>query len=212
MKILVGVPVIYDAACVSRCLTHIKHADDIIIIDNDSTPDVKKVILPFNKIVNAKNLYVNPAWNQIMGYFLEHKEFDTVIILNSDIYLKDDVINIIRSLDIDGKKIIPLLTGVNAYESVSEIRETVVTDGVAGVFICLTRKMVEIVYPIPSEIRLWFGDNWIFRKLMNAGYKMTIFNNLQAIMDWSKSVSRLSEATKIIEEDKVSWSLLSKSL
>lgn len=212
MRIMVGIPVIYDVDCVRRCLEHIKEADEILIVDNNSTLDIKKLIQPYNKIVNDKNIYVNPAWNQLMSYFLDHKEFDTIIILNSDIYLKNDVIRKIKTLDLDGDKIIPLVTGVSAFENVKELKTSVVTDGVPGVFLCMSRKMVELVYPIPAEIKLWFGDNWIFQKLRKAGYKMTVFNDLQAMMDWSRSISKLPEATKIIEEDKVAWSLILKNL
>jgi hypothetical protein len=211
-KILVGIPVIYDANCVRRCLAHIKDADGILIIDNNATTEIKEIIRPYNKIVNDKNIYVNPAWNQIMRYFLDHPEFDTVIILNSDIYLKHDVCTKIRLLDLDSQKVIPLLTGVKEFTDVQEATTLVVEDGVAGVFLCLSRKMVEAVYPIPEEIKLWFGDNWIFKKLRLLDYKMTIYSDLQAMMDWSRSIGKLPEATTLIEEDKKAWSLVSKRI
>lgn len=209
-KILVGIPVIYDANCVRRCLAHIKGADGILIIDNNATLDIKEIIRPYNKIVNEKNIYVNPAWNQIMLYFLDHPEFDTVIILNSDIYLKHDVFTKIKSIDLDAQKVIPLVTGVSAFYDSPNPTTQVVEAGVPGVFICLSRKMVELVYPIPSEIKLWYGDNWIFNKLQLLDYKMTIYSDLQAIMDWSRSIGLLPEAHTIIEEDKKAWNLVSK--
>lgn len=211
-KILVGIPVIYDTNCVRRCLAHIKDADGILIIDNNATAEIKKLIEPYNKIVNAKNVYVNQAWNQLMEYFLAHHEFDTIIILNSDIYLKHDVCTKISLIDLDVQKVIPLVTGVSAFSD-SAIKTTQVVDGgVPGVFICLSRKMVEIVYPIPSEIKLWFGDNWIFNKLQLLDYKMTVYSDLQAIMDWSRSISLLPEAHTIIEDDKKAWNLISKKI
>lgn len=211
-KILVGIPVIYDFNCVKRCLAHIKGADGIIIIDNNATPDIKNLIEPYNKIVNDKNIYVNPAWNQLMRYFLDHPEFDTIIILNSDIYLKNDVFKKLKLLDLDAMKVIPLVAGVSEFSDVLEPSIRIVEDGVPGVFICLSRKMVEAVYPIPEEIKLWFGDNWIFGKLRKLDYKMTIYNDLQAIMDWSRSIGKLPEATALIEEDKKAWNLISKKI
>ena len=211
-NILVGIPVIYDFNCVKRCLAHVKGADDILIIDNNATADIKNLIEPYNKIVNNNNIYVNPAWNQLMRYFLDHPEYDTIIILNSDIYLKDDVFKIIKSLNLDALKVIPLVTGVSEFTEVKDHYVSIVEDGVPGVFICLSRKMVEAVYPIPEEIKLWFGDNWIFGKLRKLNYKMTIYNDLQAIMDWSRSIGKLPEANALIEEDKKAWNLISKRI
>jgi hypothetical protein len=211
-KLLVGIPVIYDVNCVKRCLSHIIGADGILIIDNNATPDIKNLIAPYNKIVNAKNVYVNPAWNQLMEYFLAHPEFDTIIILNSDIYLKNDVCAKIKLIDLDAQKVIPLVTGVSAFSDSPDPASHVVKDGVPGVFICLSRKMVEHVYPIPNEIKLWYGDNWIFNKLQLLDYKMTVYNDLQAIMDWSRSIGLLPEAHTIIEEDKIAWNLISKKI
>jgi hypothetical protein len=108
--------------------------------------------------------------------------------------------------------VIPLLTGVKEFTDVQEATTLVVEDGVAGVFLCLSRKMVEAVYPIPEEIKLWFGDNWIFKKLRLLDYKMTIYSDLQAMMDWSRSIGKLPEATTLIEEDKKAWSLVSKRI
>jgi len=211
-KLLVGIPVIYDVACVKKCLAHVIGADGILIIDNNATPDIKKLIEPYNKIVNAKNVYVNPAWNQLMEYFLAHPEFDTIIILNSDIYLKNDVCAKIKLIDLDAQKVIPLVTGVSAFSESPNPTSHVVKDGVPGVFICLSRKMVELVYPIPSEIKLWYGDNWIFSKLQLLKYEMTVYSDLQAIMDWSRSIGLLPEASAIIEEDKKAWDIISKKI
>ena len=211
-KLLVGIPVIYDVACVKKCLAHVIGADGILIIDNNATPDIKRLIEPYNKIINAKNVYVNPAWNQLMEYFLAHPEFDTIIILNSDIYLKNDVCAKIKLIDLDIQKVIPLVTGVSAFSDSPDPVSHVVKDGVPGVFICLSRKMVEHVYPIPNEIKLWYGDNWIFNKLQLLDYKMTVYSDLQAIMDWSRSIGLLPEAHEIIEEDKKAWNLISKKI
>jgi len=211
-KLLVGIPVIYDVVCVKKCLAHVIGADDILIIDNNATSDIKKLIAPYNKIVNTKNVYVNPAWNQLMEYFLAHPEFDTIIILNSDIYLKSDVCPKIKLIDLDAQKVIPLVTGVSAFSDSPNATTQVVEAGVPGVFICLSRKMVELVYPIPSEIKLWYGDNWIFKKLQLLDYKMTIYSDLQAIMDWSRSIGLLPEASAIIEDDKKAWDIISKKI
>ena len=41
---------------------------------------------------------------------------------------------------------------------------------------------------------------------------MTIYSDLQAIMDWSRSIGLLPEASAIIEEDKKAWSQISKKI
>jgi hypothetical protein len=207
-KVMVGIPVIYCPPCVQKCIDHLKNQDcEIFIIDNNAEPRIKQIIAPYKKTVNEKNVYVNPAWNQIIAEFLV-SDNDILIIQNSDLYLKSDVISKVKSLDLDNDKIIPCLHLVNSFTECS--REThVVPGGVAGVFIPLTRKMAELVYPIPAELKLWFGDNWIYEKLQKHGYELTVFSDLQATHQWSSSVNALPEAAKIIEGDKIAWKTVS---
>jgi hypothetical protein len=208
-KILVGIPVIYCDECVKLCLESLSsQAADLIIVDNDSTPEIKKMIKDLPTIVNPKNVYVNPAWNQLMKYFLE-TDHDYLIILNSDMILENGAIDKIRNIDIDSEKTI-VLPNVSDHH----ISEGILTIdwGFPGIMIVLTRKMVEIVYPIPNTLKLWFGDDWVFKRLKKNGYQLQIHYGIKAKHSGSRSISSLKEAESLIECDKVNWQTEEKNL
>lgn len=204
MSTMIGIPVIYNETCVRICLEHLKNQNtELFIIDNNSEESIKKLIEPYKKIVNAQNVYVNPAWNQILEEFLK-TDHDLLVIMNSDLYLNHDVIKKLSELDLDRDKTIACLNLVDLfYECERQI--TYVSGGVAGVFIPLTKKMAREVYPIPPELKIWYGDNWIYEKLKKIGYQLTIFNDLQAQHIWSSSVGVLPEAHQVIEQDQLAW-------
>jgi hypothetical protein len=202
-KVMVGVPVIYCDECVRDCLATLNQFDHVFIVDNCATAGIKAMIEPYDKVVNPQNVYVNPAWNQIMYRFL-HSEFDVLVILNSDMVLRGDVADQIRAKDWDELLVVPLPNMVNDF--VYGVGANLsVTDGVPGTMIVLTRKMVEQVYPIPQDILLWFGDNWIYDRLRKRGYTTTIYHGLQGKHGGSRSIVALPEAHEIIEKDKLAW-------
>lgn len=204
MSIMIGIPVIYNANCVRTCIEHLQGQNaEVFIVDNNSDKTIKKIIEPYRKIVNPENVYVNPAWNQIIEEFLK-TDHDVVVIMNSDLYLKHDVVHKLSQLGLDKDKIIACLNLVDKF-SECERQITYARDGIAGVFIPLTKKMAKAVYPIPPEIKIWFGDNWIYEKLKKIGYQFAIFNDLQARHIWSSSVGVLPEAHQVIEQDKLAW-------
>jgi hypothetical protein len=63
------------------------------------------------------------------------------------------------------------------------------------------------VYPIPDDLKLWYGDNWIYCKLQKAGYKFHIYKAIEGMHAVSKSVNYLSESERgpIIDSDKNLW-------
>ena len=65
--------------------------------------------------------------------------------------------------------------------------------------------MAEAVYPIPEGIKLWFGDEYIFTKLIKLGYEMRVYYNLRGVHGNSRSVSENPRSYKTIELDKIAW-------
>jgi hypothetical protein len=170
---------------------------DLLLIDNGATNSVKDVIDRYYchaKIYNKENIFVNPAWNRIMAHFL-HGSWDKLIIMNSDIIMKQGWS---KHLTDD---FIPIVSDGTTQE------RKVVTEGTPGVFICLTREMVNIIYPIPDYIKVWFGDEYIFTVLRELGYQTIIIPELIAnhYHGGSQNVQKVPGISEIIEEDKANW-------
>ncbi len=203
MKILVGIPVLYNGETCLRAFSVVDEPNvDLLIIDNGSEPDVKYSIeLTKNAydnvkvIVHSKNTYVNPAWNEILAYFLNNEKYDQLIIMNSDLimhpgwsnYLEDGIVN----LPCDG--------------TLSKDEEVFV--GSPGIFLHLNKKMAKMIYPIPSEIKLWFGDEYILTILREMGIKTIVRHKLIGthFHGGSQSIAILPNKSEMIEDDKIAW-------
>ena len=206
MRILSAVPVIYSYSWTKLCLSRI--TGEVLIIDNDSQEGIKELIEPYKrKIVNKKNVYVNPAWNQAIEYFLKSK-FDLLALISSDVAMAHGW-ELFVSEFFNDQIMIPFTLNIPAEDMKSVSMKPSykkVPGGHPGTFILLSKQMAKIIYPIPETIKIWFGDEWIFSKLMKAGYEMHVYYNLTCVHGNSRSVETLgAEAYEIIRQDKEAW-------
>ena len=187
---------------------------EVLVIDNNSEKGIKDYIYSHDNlkvITNEKNEYVNPAWNQLMEYFLEHKEYDVLCIMNSDLILPpkwDKALDLFY--DFMPNNAIPVGTTIDDKTKISEcdltkVEVNAVDGGIAGIFICLTRKQCEAVYPIPHYIKIWWGDNWCFEVLRMLGHKTFIYENLKLYHAVSQNVSKTEGISALIEIDREMW-------
>ncbi len=220
MKILISIPVLYHGHIFDECMSHlINHNDvDILIGDNGSNPDVKTIIEKYQSFSNVKiirepvNIYVNPMWNKFMAYFLENTQYDYLIILNSDLMLQKNWSDVCKNYwsTFPDEILIPKnasdKTLLSRDEDTSVFPATEVHSGTAGVFITMNRKQCEMVYSIPNDILVWFGDNWIY-EILRTFYKTVIPENLISyhFHGGSQTVQSVSGISEIIEQDKVKW-------
>ena len=204
MKLLTIVPVIFSPNSVEQCLNSIK--GDLIVIDNGSTAGVKKVIDKYNKVVNDKNIYVNPVWNQAMRIFLS-SDYTHLCILGSDVIMMDRWEQFVEKHFKEKQIMLPDV--VASHISHEWSGECYKVQAFAGIFLLLDRDMVNICYPIPEDIKIWYGDNWIQYKLEAKGYEAMIYTDLHSVHGNSESVRALGdETTSIIEQDKIEWQKL----
>lgn len=221
MKILVSIPCLYGPEHTREAIESVVNKPDVdlLLIDNGAEKSVKDLIdsylnLSTNNIyviTNESNVYVNPAWQQAINEFLSEPEYDYLILMNSDLIMHHDWDVILKSLwaenpdDIYIPEIINDKTFQNFNKRESSVR---VYEGTPGVFITLSRKQAEIINPIPKEIKVWFGDNWIYDILRGLGHKTIIPNNLLSYHYWSQNVQKVEGISELIEEDKRQWELI----
>ena len=196
MKILSVVPVFADGGWTKRCLDRIQ--TDLLVIDNGAHTDVIPVIKGYNVLVNPKNIYVNPAWNQAMLYFLNCGDWTHLCIINSDLVLMQNWHELIEL--IWQPNLIPC---VNEGQSDSqELMAGHEVESVPGIFLFLSREQVSKVFPIPYGLKFWFGENWIYNRLGLVKFQ---YDNLKAVHGNSRSCSVLPEFVDMVEKDKQVW-------
>lgn len=208
MRILTAIPCLFNG---DTCLKAFKSAvdeSDLLLIDNGGDKSVKQAVREIwhehanvKVIQNAENLYVTEAWNQSLKHFLD-SNYDQLVIMNSDLLLEKGW----SSYLVDGVSCIPT--------DGSHLNDEVVTQGSPGVFLHMNKEMAKLVYPIPSEIKLWFGDDWCYGILRNLGYETIVKANLKALHfhGGSQSIGKLPNKSEMIEADKIAWEKIVKPL
>lgn len=214
MNYLIGIPVLYGAEhCRAAIHSAASGPADVLVIDNGSDPDVKEMlsycseITVKHRIVNPKNIFVNPAWNQLMEFFLRHEQYDVLCIMNSDVVLPGNFVNTLNRFYAQYPNDIPLPVEGHPKPLNADGSLTVeaVSGGVAGTFICLTRQQVKNVYPIPDCIKIWFGDNHLYEVHRQLDIKTYLVHDLKIQHGNSRTVSILPGISELIEQDKVAW-------
>ena len=145
---------------------------EVIIIDNTDRIDEIKVDPKIRHILEGKNTYVNPAWNK----GVELAKYDKLLILNDDIWMDWNILSILEPH-------LTLETGVigmaeeNYTNPHTELGLEPITHRNGG-FGCAMFLHKENYTPIPNEMKIWGGDDWLFVKNRNRkkqNYKIVGF-------------------------------------
>ena len=144
---------------------------EIILIDNTSN-DLKIELPKLIHILEGKNTYVNPAWNK--GASLA--KYDKLCILNDDIWMDWNILNILEQYITEENGVIGIAEE-NYTTPHTELALEPITHRNGG-FGCAMFIHKENYTPIPKEMKIWGGDDWVFVKCRNIrkqNYKITGF-------------------------------------
>lgn len=200
MKILVAIPFLCGGLSSKETLDSIK-GTDVFALNNGADKEVVDVLdqYQFHKRVDLPdNIYVNPAWNIFIKYFLD-SYYDRLIIMNNDLTMGEG-----------WKEVCEKHWETNPHDVVlpdltedKELRSGKVDGGTPGVFITMNRKQAGMVYPIPDYVKVWFGDEWIF-KILRSKYDTIILHGLKAKHYGSTSI-KTPDIHYQISVDKIRW-------
>lgn len=193
--ILVGVPCYKDGPMVDRCLQSLRDPMvQLLIVDNGSGPDVKQAIDSKGIVIrNDVNRYVNPAWNQIMQFFLDRPgRYDLLVIANSDLGMTAGWASKLR-----------------AHRS-SHPQEQIIFGKVGpersmGAFFAMTRRSVLACCPIPDDILIYGGDDFIFEVNRRVGFSETVAEGVTMTHAVSGTISKSPELWEIGKPDNGCW-------
>jgi GT2 family glycosyltransferase len=218
MKILIGIPCLYGHGHTEDAIKSVVfHPNvDLLLIDNGAESDIKRLIKEYSGfgnthvISNKENVYVNPAWNQIIDVFLKG-DWDLLCIMNSDLTMQFNWADSLRNLYEkfgDDYTYIPVVkedrNDIKIRVNPSEFNVFTVASA-PGIFITLNRKQAKLIYPIPEDCKVWFGDDWIYGILRGLGCKTAVASNLIAYHGVSQTVQRVEGIDRVIANDKIAW-------
>lgn len=141
---------------------------EVIIIDNnykDSYPiDHAKVRV----VTQAKNIYVNPAWN--VGARLASG--DVLCFLNDDLIAKPEIYAYVTQLfeeDILGEI---GLVGLDWFHVTGELAYQQISDRDSFYFGCLMFIRTGDYRPIPKALKIWWGDDFLIQRCLLKRQKL----------------------------------------
>ena len=194
--ILVGVPCYKDGPMVARCLQSLREPRvQLLIVDNGSGPDVKQAIDGKGIVIrNDVNRYVNPAWNQMMQFFIDRPaRYDLLVIANSDLVMT-----------------IGWSSKLRAHRAANR-QEQIVFGKVGpqhssmGAFFAMTRGAVQASYPIPDELLIYGGDDFVFAMNRGVGFSEHVVEDLTMFHAVSGTISKSPELWDIGHRDNAQW-------
>lgn len=194
--ILVGVPCYRDGAMVAACLDSLgERGVQLLIVDNGADADVKAVIDDRGVVIrNAVNRYVNPAWNQILEYFLASKAYRLLVLANSDLVMAPGWAAQLRDHD--------RRTGDQIF--VGKVGEA--DDALSlGAFFAMTVVVARVVCPIPAELLVYGGDDFIFEVSRRVGFPTGVAAGVTMQHAVSGTIRKSPEVWEIGRRDNQRW-------
>jgi hypothetical protein len=168
-------------------LSNCETVGEIILIDNSE--NTKPLNLPkLVHICEGVNTYINPAWNK----GAKIAKFDKLCFLNDDVWFDWSYLEKIDPFISKDRGFIGMSTSNYkdpnpefTFDEISPNGEIVRGHRPVG-FACCFFVYKENWDPIPDDIKLWAGDDWIFYRSPNPNYAISglkIEGKLSATLD-----------------------------
>lgn len=142
-------------------LRECEYVDEIIVIDNSSPDGMNLFYEPKMRLISeGENIYVNPAWN--LG--IEIAKNECIALVNDDINFDTNIFGVITENVLTYSGIIGMGEG-NYKDPIDEERGPYIDMWKPGIndwgWGCMILLKKEHWKPIPNEIKIWYGDNFI---------------------------------------------------
>ena len=181
-----------------RDLNECDFVDEIIIIDNTNTDEWDRTYRKIRTVSKGENIYVNPAWN----WGIELAKNECIALCNDDINFDPNIFGVITKdilleFGIIGQSEFNY-KGKNSDEPILEKWNGKVRDWGWGCLIMFDKKnWIEI----PDDIKIWYGDDYIFK--CNLAQKSTLKNfNIETEMSTTSDEHIWNERK---EQDKINY-------
>lgn len=195
IKYSVIIPTLWKSKRTDKLLKDLEdciYVDEIIIIDNASIYETDRTIGKIRMVSKGENIYVNPAWN--LG--IKIAKNDLVALVNDDINFDTTIFGVITKdilseFGIIGQSEFNYKVN-NSDEPILEKWTGKVRDWGWG---CLIMFDKTNWIDIPDDIKIWYGDDFIFK--CNPSTKSTLKNfNIETEMSTTSDEKEWDERKK----------------
>lgn len=191
---------------IDRIKEIVKHplVGEFILIDNtDDGYEINDTIDKLIHIKEKKNTFVNPAWNK--GVSLANN--DKLMIINDDVITDfNGLIDLMYHEITEQRGIVGLGTGCwNGTQKEFKLKEI---DRLSTGFACVFFIHKNSYITIPDELKVWYGDNWLFEKTNKKPYQII---NWPVGGELSVTVNR-PEFNDLINKDTSNWKTICRSM
>lgn len=195
IKYSVIIPTLWKSKRTDKLLKDLEdciYVDEIIIIDNASIYETDRTIGKIRMVSKGENIYVNPAWN--LG--IKIAKNDLVALVNDDINFDTTIFGVITKdilseFGIIGQSEFNYKVN-NSDEPILEKWTGKVRDWGWG---CLIMFDKTNWIDIPDDIKIWYGDDYIFK--CNSSTKSTLKNfNIETEMSTTSDEKEWDERKK----------------
>lgn len=136
---------------------------EIILIDNTPQDTDISHISKLNHIKEPENIFVTPAWNK--GVSLA--KYDKLLIVNDDVETDWSVINLAYPYITEDRGIIG--AGNKCWDNPQGEFRVEEFGSLMACYACLFFIHKNSYIPIPHELKIHYGDNWLFEKIKQTG-------------------------------------------
>ena len=197
-----------------------QHDIEIIVVNDGSTDGTREWLKSSGlKYVDyGTNLGVSHAWNKGIELALQTKA-NIIALLNNDIIVcRSWLDGVVKAVN-EGRKAYFLANGQFTNPKTFD-QDTVNTSalvgrrvyGRAGWAMFFDRTAVEQFYPIPSQLKLWYGDDYIHNTLYSSGYVCEVVMECCILHFGSRSVFSYKDYPLQIEKDRTEWQKIQSQL
>jgi hypothetical protein len=189
-----------------------EYISEIIIIDNDvikrpgifESTNTSPAILNHDKIKifpQKTNIGVNPAWN--IGVKLS--ENDYVCIVNDDVRFDLSVLSVLTNFLTEKSGVVGVCPGA------PEFQQPAITDGSIDIIpwnghhtfgfgsLMFIHKAWWI--PIPDNLIIYYGDNWIFDTCLRRGRQNFLITNMNFFTPWAQTTKDQSLTQGLLDKE-----------
>jgi len=170
---------------------------EVIVIDNTlEGGNIQEEISKLIYIEEKQNTFVNPAWNKGTAI----SKYDKLMFLNDDVITDFSLIDKVYDHITEDKGMIGL--GEGCWENTGEVFEIKLTYEQRLAYACLFFMHKKSYINIPEDLKVWYGDNWLFEKTGKQPYK---------IVNWkvggyiSATIFNVPKIFSVAKEDEAVW-------